>query len=977
MYDKKKCANNESFTAKRPADQVRFDQHLVEQHILHRFITLNNNTLDLKELGRQALSLILSHPFFSHCPAVIWQKTSKTHILAESDLQEGLRSSLDKVKSPQSIHTASTKIYWYDGSGTSLHAGNRLDIFFNLSEEGFFCSSLWVAYSQETVATAYGFLNNFFAVFNLWLEKMATLKENRLLNIILEQAGTSIEITDHNAIIQYVNPAFEQITQYSAKEAIGHSVASLLRVKDASPIFFDDIKQQLDEGKTWKGEIRSRKKDGSLWIAKAIIAPVVDEETKEITHHIAMKQDISDQVKRIHQLKMSEERQKNIMNAASDAIFVNDINGVILEANEAACCSLGYTREELKRLHVWDIEIGVTLEQMNDMWDNLPDEPMTLEGIHRRKDGSTFPVEVRIGILNTLYQKLVIAIVRDISERKRAENKIRHLALAIEQSPVLILITDKCSTIEYASGKLTELTGYTADEIIGKNANLLKSGMTHQKTYKALWDSLQRGKEWRGELLNKNKKGDLFWVSSIISPLRDDAGSITHYLAIMEDITQQKSYEEMLKHQATYDAMTNLPNRITGYTKLEQAILSAKNSQSMLAVLFIDLDGFKAINDSLGHAAGDLLLQRLSARLLNCVRHEDTVARIGGDEFMIILDNIQHPEDAACVAKKCLASCKKPFAVEANKVQVTASIGIAVYPEHGHDARQLIRHADTAMYQAKAEGKNSWRLYSKKMSNIFINKVHLKSELQKAIEANELCLHYQPIIEVNSHKVIAAEALLRWHSHRLGDISPAQLVPLAEEIDLIMPLGAWILNGACMQASLWQQKTGKPIKVAVNLSSLQLKDPAFFSQIETALKNSQLAEEDLILEIAESTLIDRSPQVLQQLKKLNEMHINCTVDDFCMGYSSLNYIRSYPFKALKMDKSYIQGLQQTRQNDFSLIHSIVSLSRQLKLKVIAKGVETLEQYQLIRHLNCDLVQGCYFTKALNSTQFLKWLVINQ
>ncbi|KTD30599.1 EAL and GGDEF domain-containing protein [Legionella israelensis] len=977
MYDKKNPANNESYATEQASSEVRFDQHLVEQNILHRLIFLNNNDqLNLKALCEQALLFILSHPFFSNSSAVIWHKKgSNIDVLAENDLQSRLESSLNDIQPPKNNRLILVKIQW-DENLLSPHAKNRLDIFFNLSEACFFCCSIWVNYSQNIINTAYSFLNSFFGVFDLLLERLKTLKENRLLNTILEKTSESIEITDQNAIIQYVNPAFEYITQYSAKEAIGNSVASLLRVKEASPVFFDDIRKQLDSGKTWKGEIRSRKKDGSLWIAQATIVPLIDEETHKITHHIAIKQDISEEIKRIHQLKINEQRYKNIMNAASDAIFVNDINGVILEANEAACCSLGYTHEEIKRLRVWDIEIGVTLEQMNEMWDNLPDEPLTLEGIHRRKDGSTFPVEVRIGIFNTLYQKMVIAIARDISERKKAENKIRHLALAIEQSPVLILITDTLGTIEYASGKLTELTGYTSDEIIGKKADVLKSGMTHKNVYRKLWNSLLLGKEWRGELLNKNKIGDLFWVSAIISPLRNNSGTITHYLAIMEDITQQKSYEEMLKHQATYDTMTNLPNRITGHTKLEQSILSAKNNKSKLAILFIDLDEFKPINDSFGHAIGDLLLQQLSSRILNCVRRADTVARLGGDEFMIILDNIQHPKDAEGIAKKCLKSCSEPIVIEANQLSVTASIGIAIYPDHGKDAKQLMRHADTAMYKAKADGKNNLQIYNNKMADMVINETYLKYELQNAIQKNELCLHYQPVIEVNNHTVIAAEALLRWHNHHLGYISPIQLIPLAEETDLIMPLGNWILETACRHAKSWQ-KAGKPVKIAVNISYLQLKHPSFITQIKQVLNRTQLNAEDLILEIAESSLIDNSPQILKQLKKLNEMKVNCTIDDFCIGYSSLSYIRSYPFKGLKIDRSYIQSLQQTSKNDFSLIHSIVSMSRQLKLKVIAKGVETLEQYQLIRDLNCDLVQGYYVSKALNDTQFLKWLKINK
>ncbi len=693
----------------------------------------------------------------------------------------------------------------------------------------------------------------------------------------------------------------------------------------------------------------------------------------QIKQHIAIKQDITEQINHINQLKISEERYRNLMNAASDAIFIHDLNGLFIETNKAACKSLGYSVEELCQLYVWDIEVGPSMGELKEMWDTLQDGTLvTIEGKHRRKDGTIFPVDVHLGMLSTADEKLVVAIARDVSEQKRTQATIRQLTRALEQSPVLVLITDKTGAIEYVNAKVLEQTGYCAEEILGQNARILQSGQTSSETYHLMWDHLIHGQEWRGELLNKNKQGELFWVSAIISPLRDDGDDVTHYLAVMEDISQKKSYEEMLKYQATYDNLTNLPNRFYGYSRLEHAIANAYVNKNKLAVLFLDLNEFKQINDSLGHAAGDILLKSLSERYLSIIRQTDTIARIGGDEFMMILENLNHVADAELIAKKCYDVCLRPFVIESKELLVSSSIGIAIFPEHGRDAKTLMHHADMAMYQNKMNQQTSWTVYNGSIDEIGSNHIRIKTELYKALAQEELYLCYQPIMDIKNNVLIAAEALLRWHSSTLGDVLPDQIIPIAEETGLIIQLGYWILKKVCKQIKEWQMLTSKDLKIAVNISTIQLKQKDFVNKVKMILKETGVTAESLIFEITESVFIDDTKFILSQLNRLNEMNIHCSLDDFGMRYSSLNSLRSYPFKSLKIDKTFIQGINN-HNNELSLVNCIIAMSKTLKLRVVAEGIETEEQLMVMRSLNCDMVQGWYFSEPLSIEHFLSYL----
>jgi diguanylate cyclase (GGDEF)-like protein len=436
--------------------------------------------------------------------------------------------------------------------------------------------------------------------------------------------------------------------------------------------------------------------------------------------------------------------------------------------------------------------------------------------------------------------------------------------------------------------------------------------------------------------------------------------------------SQKKNYEALLRHQASYDPLTNLPNRFYGCAQLERCIDLAQKKQSTLALLFLDLDEFKHVNDSMGHAAGDELLKIIADRYLSLMRETDTLVRLGGDEFMIIVEDLIHEKQAEELAKKCQELSLIPFQVEGEELFLSSSIGIAMYPEHGTDAKTLMSHADAAMYQSKMRGRNSWSVFVNSMTADAARRIRIKSELHYVVHRDELSMNYQPIINMSDKSVFAVEALLRWESHTLGSVSPDQIIPIAEETGLIVPIGYWLLKKVCEDMMEWRLTQGKTIKVAVNISIVQLKQMDFVDQVQLILEATGVPPEALIFEITESAFVDDSALILSQLKRLNKMNIDCSLDDFGMGYSSLSYLRSYPFKTLKIDRVFIQGIE-TNDDDLSLVNSIITMSRNLKLSVIAEGIETSKQLELLSSMNCDMVQGWYFAKAMNSHQLQRYL----
>lgn len=656
------------------------------------------------------------------------------------------------------------------------------------------------------------------------------------------------------------------------------------------------------------------------------------------------------------------------------ALYGLDLDGLVTSWNPAAENILGWSSQEV---------IGQPLPSI------LPENQSEFTKLHGlvthgqsfsgmevvrlKKDNSSFFARVSAA---PLYDEAgdicgYLAALDDISERKRADNELRKLSLAVEQSPVVVVITDLNADIEYVNPKFTEITGYSLDEVRGRNPRLLQSGEMSAGVYRNLWQTLLSGKDWHGELHNKRKDGSLYWERVTISSLRNEQGEITHYIGVNEDITSQKNYEQRLEHQATHDDLTGLANRMLFKDRLDQAINYSHRSKRIVAVLLLDLDRFKLVNDSLGHSLGDEVLCLVGRRLQELLRETDTVARFGGDEFAVLLTEVAELDDVQAIATKILRAVAVPNFIDGREITLTASIGISVYNQDNYDSITLIRNADIAMYQSKSFGDQA-TFYSDGMSNQLLETLELEGALRQAQERGEFQLYYQPKVDLKTGRTIGCEALLRWQHPRLGMISPGQFIPLAEDTGLIVSIGTWALKEACRQNVAWQAAGLPPLCVAVNLSARQFRQDNLVAQISDILHDSGLDPALLELELTESMVINDPLGAVQTLSHLKDLGVSLSLDDFGTGYSSLNYLRRFPVDTLKIDQSFIRDIT-VDSSGASVVTSIIDIAHNLNLTAIAEGVETSEQLDFLRANNCDSVQGYYYSKPLPPDEFAQRL----
>ncbi|MCW8924350.1 MAG: EAL domain-containing protein [Gammaproteobacteria bacterium] len=574
--------------------------------------------------------------------------------------------------------------------------------------------------------------------------------------------------------------------------------------------------------------------------------------------------------------------------------------------------------------------------------------------------------------------ELVVSLEREVDQHKLTAGNLRKLSQAIEYSPVSVMITDLKGDIEYVNPEFTRVTGYTAEEVIGRNPRFLNTDTTPSQQYVSMWNAIKEDRTWSGEVYNKKKNGDCFWESMTISPVKNVAGEKTHYLAIKEDITLRKDYEDRLLYQASYDKLTDLPNRSLAYDRLHQSIANATRSKKHVAVLYLDFDHFKDINDTLGHAAGDIFLVEMSARLLECVRDVDTVARLGGDEFLIVLSEIgskdrekeiEYEQFIQKKTKEILERVSQPCTIDNMEFTVTVSIGVALFPRDGEDPHILLRNSDTAMYRSKSKGRNTYEMFSPEMSDTIIKRVEIDNRLRYALENKKFSLKYQPLMHAHSKKVVGAEALIRWEDEELGSVSPEIFIPLAEENGTIVGIGEWVLDTACRDIKQLQNEGyGKDFYIAINLSSRQVRDKDFANLIASMLSKHEISGDCLELEITERLLMKDVPEVVDTLNSFKNMNIRLSIDDFGTGYSSLSYLKRFPFDVLKIDQSFVRDIGKDR-DDTALCEAIIAMAHSLGLSLIAEGVETKEQFDFLRARGTETLQGYYMGKPADFSVF--------
>ncbi len=546
------------------------------------------------------------------------------------------------------------------------------------------------------------------------------------------------------------------------------------------------------------------------------------------------------------------------------------------------------------------------------------------------------------------------------------------LTKAVEQSSSVIMITDTKGKIEYVNPKLRHVTGYSVEEIIGKNPRILKSGKTSSGVYTELWDHITSGKEWYGELCNKKKNGELYLESVSISPIRNSKDEITHILKVSDDITERKKAEKTIHQMAYYDALTGLPNRILFSDRLGQSLEHARRTKKAQAVMFIDLDNFKLINDTMGHAMGDNLLKSVAEELKNSVRAGDTVSRAGGDEFTVLITSLNCEKDVEMIAEKIISAFRKPFVFGGHELNVTTSIGIAIYPTDGKDEEILLRNADTAMYHAKEQGKNNYKRYDNSLHEKVTKKLLIDTKLRTALDKEQFVLYYQPQIDIYTREVIGMEALLRWQHPELGLVPPMDFIMNAEGSGMIVPISEWVLFTACSQVKTWQDAGFVPVGVSVNLSSQTFIREDLLKVIEQVIKATGIAPELLELEITEGTVMQKVESTVYKLQQLRKLGVQISIDDFGTGYSSLSYLKKFPLHTLKVDRSFITDI--INDNDSaSIALAIIAMAKKLRLKVIAEGVETEEQLSLLRENQCDIVQGYLISRPVPVEEFERFL----
>jgi diguanylate cyclase (GGDEF)-like protein/PAS domain S-box-containing protein len=549
-----------------------------------------------------------------------------------------------------------------------------------------------------------------------------------------------------------------------------------------------------------------------------------------------------------------------------------------------------------------------------------------------------------------------------VQNLEEATKGLALFAKVVENSEEAIIISDGRNNILSVNKAFTRITGYTPEETVGKNPKLLSSGRHPPEFYQTMWQSIAQNGHWQGEIWNRRKSGEIYpeWLS--ISTVKNSHGEIVNHVAIFMDITKRKMAEERINHLANYDPLTGLANR----NLLQDRLSHACRHSSILAVMFLDLDHFKNVNDSLGHAIGDRLLKSVSERLLDCVRKEDTVARQGGDEFIIILADVARQENVTVIANKILHALSLPFYFDGHEIFVSGSIGAAFYPRDGSDEETLMKNADSALYRAKEEGRSCYQFYTPEMNMHAAKRLALENGLRRALEQNEFVLHYQPQADLATGAITGVEALVRWQHPEDGLVSPAQFIPIMEESGMIVPLGKWILRTACSQAKSWLDQ-GHDLNVAVNLSARQFKGQDFARVAKEALQHIELSGKHLELELTESILIENSEPIYAVLKELKELGIQLSIDDFGTGYSSLSYLKLFPIDKIKIDQSFVRDLS-IDQEDTAIVEAIIAMAHSLKLTVAAEGVETPEQLAFLASRNCNEIQGYYFSKPLPANE---------
>jgi diguanylate cyclase (GGDEF)-like protein/PAS domain S-box-containing protein len=682
--------------------------------------------------------------------------------------------------------------------------------------------------------------------------------------------------------------------------------------------------------------------------------------------------DVTERKQAEQSMLQSERRYRALFDVNPSPMWVYDTETLqFIEVNQAAVEHYGYRREEFRRMTIRDIRPQEDLPRLAANIAALQEEGIDRAGVwrHRKKNGEMILVEIRSKLIDFGGRRAEIVVALDVTQRLQAEEELRLAAKVFDGSRQAIVITDTRPGIVRVNRAFEEITGYTEAEVLGRNPSMLSSGRQDAEFYRTLWRQLETQGFWEGELWNRRKSGELYPEYLSISAVGDGKGAVAHYVALFSDISERMAAQERIQYLAHHDVLTGLPNRILLRDRVDVALAHARREKTGLALLYMDLDRFKLINDSLGHEVGDELLRQVAERIASQVRTTDTLCRQGGDEFILMLTEVGEMQDAGRIAEKLIAAVGRPFSIRGHELLVTLSIGIAAYPENGEDLESLQRNADSAMYAAKGAGRNTYRYYSPEMNARALEYLSTERDLRRAIEREELFLVCQPQVGLRDGRLVGYEVLVRWQHPVRGLIQPGTFIQIAEESGLIVPMGTWILRQACRERRRFETAGLSGIPVAVNVSAWQFGQPEFVDVVAEILASEGLAPSLLELEVTEGVIMQGSEAVLESLHRLDGMGIRLAIDDFGIGYSSLSYLSSFPIRKLKIDQSFVRDVPMDA-GDAAIAQAIIGLGQALGMTVIAEGVETAGQAEFLSRHGCDEVQGFYFGRPVAADAFL-------
>ena len=565
--------------------------------------------------------------------------------------------------------------------------------------------------------------------------------------------------------------------------------------------------------------------------------------------------------------------------------------------------------------------------------------------------------------------------IRNITDIKDTQEQYDLIAKAFENTSDGVFILDNNFNYQAANKAYEKITGFSAEDRIDRQFSISSANTLQKEILQQIRQSLILDGSWQGELDDTRSSGELYTIELKFDAVKDRLDETTHYVGVFSDITFRKKAEEDLRRMANYDQLTGLPNRSLFQERLKHAIALSERLNKQLILLFIDLDNFKVVNDSLGHSIGDKLLSKAAERISACVRGNDTVARLGGDEYTILLEQVENELVGTKVADKILEALSRPFRIQGHELVIGCSIGIATYPDDGTDVESLLRNADTAMYSAKYKDKNNYQFFTESMNKKANRRLEMEHELRKAIQSREIEVFYQPKVSISTGEIIGCEALARWHHPEFGHVSPVDFIPLAEETGLIYSLGEHVLSISCYAAQRWIEKFKFKGRIAVNLSAMQFRQTDLLDIVKNVLAKTKLNGSSLELEITEGMLVQNQEQTIETMNSLCDMNIHLSIDDFGTGYASLAQLKKFPINILKIDKSFIDDITLS-DRDANLVKAILSLSSNLQIATVAEGVETFEQLDLLGSMGCDVIQGYVYSKAISAEDYATLLSKN-